>query len=99
MNYINGHPSRLMGFVKLNEYKNPRKTRKWVGGLNPNSDFYFFENVAFFVCFCAVFMFPNVSKQEKWKGGGGCMGSDRSEFFLNFWMFFYLDETSYIVDL
>ena len=59
-----------MGFVKLNKYKNPGKTRKCVGGLNPNSDFYFFEDVRFFVCFCVVFMFPNVSKQKKWRGGG-----------------------------
>ena len=41
-----------------------------MGELSPNSDFNFFENVGFFASFCVVFVFPNVSQQKKWKGGG-----------------------------
>ena len=31
----------VRGFVKLTKIKNTRKTRKWVGGSSPNSDFHF----------------------------------------------------------
>ena len=41
----------LRGFVKLKKSKNPRKTRKWVGGSSPNLDLHLFFNFAFFVCF------------------------------------------------
>ena len=75
------------GICQVKQIQKSEKNSE-VGGLSPNSDFYFFENVAFFVCFCVVFMFPNVSKQNQMQGVGGCMGSDQSEFFLNFWMFF-----------
>ena len=48
----------LRGFVMLKKSKNPRKTRKWVGGSNPNSDFNFFGNFVFFVLFSCFQLFP-----------------------------------------
>ena len=59
----------MRGFVKLKKSKNPRKTRKWVGGSNPNSDYFFFLK---FCVFGAVLMFPNVSKKDK-KLERGCL--------------------------
>ena len=44
------HCNHLKGFVKLNKSKNPRKTRKRVGGSSPNSDFYLFSKFCVFLC-------------------------------------------------
>ena len=53
LNYLIEHLALcLRGFVKLKKSKNPRKTRKWVGGSSPNSDLSFFGN---FVFFCVAF--------------------------------------------
>ena len=60
-------------FVKLKKSKNPRKTRKWVDGSSPNSDFFFF--------FFFLHMFP-----KKWIAGGWA-GCGQSEFFSDFWIF------------
>ena len=54
----------LRGFVKLKKSKNPRKTRKWIGGSSPNSDFYFLGKICLFCVFFVVFMFPNDSKKK-----------------------------------
>ena len=56
----------VRGFVKLKKSKNPRKTRKWVGGSSPNSLlFSSFGNVGFlcvFVGFLLLYMFPKKKK-------------------------------------
>ena len=61
------------GFCQVKKKsKNPRKTRKWVGGSSPNSDCDFFLNCVLFRVFCIVLMFPNVSqKNEKLDNGLG----------------------------
>ena len=50
------------GVVKVKKSKNPRKTRKWVGGSSPNSKLVgFFGNFVFFVLF---FFVVHVSKKK-----------------------------------
>ena len=80
--------SSLGGFVKLK--KNPRKTRKWVGGASPNSDLFFFFEMLCFLCCFHVQMFQK--KNLEW-GRGVWVLSDQSDFFSNFWIFFLLDKT------
>ena len=79
------------GFCQVE--KNPRKTRKWVGGSSPNSDFAFFGNCLFFRVFCIVLMFPSVSKKMKTliMGWVGVVWPIRV--FLGFLDFFQLDKT------
>ena len=55
------------GFCQDKKIQNARKTRKWVGGSNHNSDFIFFGN---FVLICDVFMSPIVSKKMDRRVGG-----------------------------
>ena len=44
-----------------------------MGGSNPNSDLFFSGNVVGFFCvFCAVFMFPIVSKKKMDRRVGVC---------------------------
>ena len=47
------HRARSQGFCQVKKKsKNPRKTRKWVGGSGPNSDFNFLGGIfLFFVLF------------------------------------------------
>ena len=61
------------GFCQDKKIQNARKTRKWVGGSNPNPDFFFFELLCLFVMFSCLQLFP-----KKWIGGW--VGSDQSEF-------------------
>ena len=77
--------SLVRGFVKLKKSKNPRKTRKWVGGSSPNSDFNFFWKCC---VFCVVFMFPIVSKKKKKldRRVGG-LGLTNPSFSRIFWFF------------
>ena len=53
LDHLWGHISStgLRGFVKLKKSKNPRKTRKWVGGSSPNSEFNFFWKLCVFCVF------------------------------------------------
>ena len=56
----------------------------------PTRIIFFFGNVVFFCVFSVVFMFQNVSQKIKnWKRGWW-VGSDQSEFFSDFWIFFNL---------
>ena len=72
------------GFVKLKKSKNPRKTRKWVGGSSPNSDYFlFFWN---FVFLCVFF----VRLSKKLDRVVGWLWSGQSDFFSDFWIFFNL---------
>ena len=78
--YMVIHTSRL----DVLSLKNPRKTRKWVGGSSPNSDYYFYwGNFVCFVCFLCCF---HVSK-KKIGFGGGWVGSGQSEFFSDYFTF------------
>ena len=67
------------GFCQVKKKsKNPRKTRKWVGGSSPNSEFFSFSEM---LCFCVSFVcllwfifVIHVSKTNKtldrrWVGG------------------------------
>ena len=76
----------IRGFVKLKKSKNPRKTRKWVGGSSPNSDFNFFLEMLFF---SFIFFAVHVSKKKNGYGGGW-VGSGQSKFFSDFWIFLNL---------
>ena len=50
----------VRGLVKLKKSKNPRITRKWVGGSSPNLNF-------FCVCVVFLYMFPKkIDKGEGW---------------------------------
>ena len=77
------------GFCQVKKkFKNPRKTRKWVGESSPNSDLIFFLNFCVFVLY---FIVVHVTKKCFLIGfRGGWVGSGQAEFFSDFLIFFNL---------
>ena len=63
---------------RLKKSKNPRKTRKWVGGSSPNLDFFWGGNFMFLCVFCVVYTFPKIRE----KLGSGWVGQAPT------WIFF-----------
>ena len=81
----------LRGFVKLKKFKNPRKTRKWVGGTSPKSDFYFFWKFYVFLYFLCCFHVPKrLKKMDKEMGGRRLTNTSFSRIFFDF---FKLDKS------
>ena len=73
------------GFVKLKKAKNPRKTRKWVGGQSPTRIRFVFPEILFF-CVFFVFLAYIIKKMDS----GVWVVSGQYEFFLVFGLFFNL---------
>ena len=73
---------RFRGFVKLKKSKNPRKTRKWVGGSSPNSDLSFFGK--FCVVLCCFLLYIFLKKIDRGVGGWGLANPSFSRIFLFF---------------
>ena len=78
--------SVFKGFCQINKNaKIRKKTRKWVGGPNPNWNCYFLGVfLRFFVIFVLFFVGVHVSKKIKNWIGGGWVGCGQSEFFSDF---------------
>ena len=65
---------RSKGFcqIKINPKIREKLGSGWVGGLSPNTDFFFLENCVFFVFFVMFSCFQMFPKKIKnWIGGGG----------------------------
>ena len=65
-----------------------------MGGSSPNSDFFFFENIVFFVLFFSLYMFQK--KIKNWIGGW-VIGVWTIRVFLGFLELFQLDKTPKLI--
>ena len=72
VNSIKSPPTK--GFCQVKNIKNPRKTRKWVGGSSPNSYFNFLGEILSFSVFFVLFSCFQMFQKKKKNGIGGWVG-------------------------